>query len=1082
MSLTARATVGLALAAAAAYWATPVAIVVADRLRFYDRPAGYKGHGRPTPYLGGSAVMLAFVLPLLVAVGDYHRTVPLIAGVALLWAVGTLDDRRTVSPTARVMVELAVAGGLWALGLGWHVHLGPGVNLLLTCVWIVGVINAFNLFDNMDGAAGTMALVVSAAVAALGGIRGDAWLTAAAAALAGACLGFLPHNLARPSARIFLGDGGSMPLGFAVAALVMIGASGAVPEWQALLVGLLLVGLPALDTALVIVSRTRRGISILTGGRDHLTHRTRQRMRTPRAVAVVLGAVQAVLSAFALIAVQQGSEAIMVGVIVYLILAGTTIALLEAQERRLALALPERAPPSAAPDEPPDPSWPRGVPRPAQVMLGVLGLGAGMSAFFSGYYDSTVWVPIGLGVITVAAAGAIARPPRMGLPALLAIAGLAVLGGWTLLSGVWSESSSAATTDGNRVLVLAAVLAVALMLVRSERRSAWLVAALGAGTLAVALSVLARLIGHDPRALLEGSRLNSPLGYVNGEACALAIGMWPLIALAESRRIALAGLGAAGAVLLGCEIVLTQSRGAGLAVLVAAALTLALVPGGRRRAFLLLIVLGAIVISWHTLIGLYDAASVNRPLLHPAHVAARATILVSLLAGLAWSALVAVHRRAVARGRAAATRLRSLATAALLALVVAAVGVGAVKAGSIGHQLRVQYDAFVHLSEPSGDLSSPDLGRVFSGAGNRYDYWRVAVDAWTRHPVLGLGAGGFAPEWYVHRAVGEDVQQPHSLEIQALSETGLIGATLLLVFLAGAALGAWRMRGAARESLLTRTCMVAAVGGATAWLVQTSVDWIHLLPGVTAVALCLIAVLVRERRPLREGVVSGSASQPPGRPAVRTALAGHRGAVAATAVVVAALVATGASLGRQGLADLYRSRAQADLAANPTGALREADRSMRIDGDVVQTYYLRAAALARFNLASGAVQTLWQAIHREPENWVTWGLLGDLEVRRGDLNLALAYYRRAQALNPLDSTVASSLETTRAALVASAPGLRRPAGRSQALRVPSRECQGPRPSSGPCARPFWLSRRWPWPTTAFMSILARPPARSTRFP
>ena len=147
----------------------------------------------------------------------------------------------------------------------------------------------------------------------LGLVQSDVWLVATGAALCGACLGFLPHNLSRPSARIFLGDGGSMPIGFAIAALVMIGASSAAAEWQALVMGLLLVGVPALDTCLVVVSRRRRGISILTGGRDHLTHRTHARLRTVRASVAALGAGQALLAALALVAVQGGPKAARAG-------------------------------------------------------------------------------------------------------------------------------------------------------------------------------------------------------------------------------------------------------------------------------------------------------------------------------------------------------------------------------------------------------------------------------------------------------------------------------------------------------------------------------------------------------------------------------------------------------------------------------------------------------------------------------------------------------------------------------------------------------------------------------------------------
>src|SRR5215210_8138812 len=333
LPLEARLALGLFVALALVYSATPLAIRVADRLQFYDKPAGYQGHGRPTPYLGGSAVMVGFLLALVVvSIADWARTLPLVGGMAVLWAVGTIDDRHNVSPALRVGFEAVLAWWLWQAGLGWDVGLGGGVDLALTVVWVVGVVNAFNLFDNMDGAASTMALVVSGCAAVLGLLHGDNWLAVAGATLCGACLGFLPHNLASP-ARIFLGDGGSMPIGFAVAALVMIGAAEAAPASQALVVGVLLVGIPALDTCLVILSRRRRGISILTGGRDHLTHRTHRTLGTARAVAMALGAVQALVAALALFALRGGASSIVLIVVLYFVAAATAIALLEAVER-----------------------------------------------------------------------------------------------------------------------------------------------------------------------------------------------------------------------------------------------------------------------------------------------------------------------------------------------------------------------------------------------------------------------------------------------------------------------------------------------------------------------------------------------------------------------------------------------------------------------------------------------------------------------------------------------------------------------------------------------------------------------------
>ncbi len=339
---------GFGLASLLVFAATPLAIRVACHLEFFDKPAGYKGHTRPTPYLGGAAVMAGFLLVAGALGGDVGRSAPVLGGAALLWALGTIDDRRHVSPGLRAGLEVALAAAVWALGHGWELGLGPAIDLAATCLWILAIVNAFNLFDNMDGASSTMALVASGAVAILGIIEGDAWLVATGAALSGACFGFLPHNLSRPNARIFLGDGGSMPIGFAVATLVMIGSGGALPGLQGLLIALLLIGIPALDTGLVIVSRRRKGISILTGGRDHLTHRTRRRLHSARAVAGTLGAVQMILAALTLLSVEAGSKHLWLLAAAYVAAAGVTIALLEAEEDRLcAAATPEEAVPHA---------------------------------------------------------------------------------------------------------------------------------------------------------------------------------------------------------------------------------------------------------------------------------------------------------------------------------------------------------------------------------------------------------------------------------------------------------------------------------------------------------------------------------------------------------------------------------------------------------------------------------------------------------------------------------------------------------------------------------------------------------------
>jgi Flp pilus assembly protein TadD len=112
-----------------------------------------------------------------------------------------------------------------------------------------------------------------------------------------------------------------------------------------------------------------------------------------------------------------------------------------------------------------------------------------------------------------------------------------------------------------------------------------------------------------------------------------------------------------------------------------------------------------------------------------------------------------------------------------------------------------------------------------------------------------------------------------------------------------------------------------------------------------------------------------------------------------------------ASLSRQGLAAFFRDRADAALADRPADAIREANRSLRLDTENPRTYYVKAAALARFNQADAARATLVQAVAKEPDEFVTWALLGDLAVRRGRFDEARRNYRRASALNPFDSTL-----------------------------------------------------------------------------
>jgi UDP-GlcNAc:undecaprenyl-phosphate GlcNAc-1-phosphate transferase len=340
-----------ALSLVAALVLVPVAMRIAVRTDFVDVPGGYKGHARTTPYLGGAAVCLSVAAALFISGAVTSRYAALFVWAFVLFVVGTVDDRRNLNPLIRLVVEAGAAVALWNYGLGWAVFGSDVPDIALTILWIVGLVNAFNLMDNMDGAASTVAGISAAGVAALGAVNGDTALAVVGASVAGACVGFLRYNLAKP-ARIFLGDGGSMPLGFVIAGAVMASPGTQTFGWSAILALAPMVGLPILDTTLVVISRRRAGRPVLSGGRDHLTHRLRAMLGSVRAVVISLAAVQATLCLIA-VGVSQLSVAFAITAgVAFAVAGGFVIFVLETPGRGRLAAVAHAVPAeTVAPDQ-----------------------------------------------------------------------------------------------------------------------------------------------------------------------------------------------------------------------------------------------------------------------------------------------------------------------------------------------------------------------------------------------------------------------------------------------------------------------------------------------------------------------------------------------------------------------------------------------------------------------------------------------------------------------------------------------------------------------------------------------------------
>ena len=266
---------------------TPIVREFAHRLELLDQPGGRKVHQVPIPRLGGVAMAIAFgfaIAGATIADPDLGSTLGLrpnrapaiLVGVGLLLLVGIVDDTRGMKAMVKLTFQVAIAGLAWWAGLSieqlhfpWGiVELGP-LSLPVTVAWIVGVINAVNLIDGLDGLAAGVVLTILGGfglLAAADGVDPTLYLIAATM---GAAVGFLAYNL--HPATIIRGDTGSMVLGFVVAAIaISLTQDGVHP--QAPWVPIVALGVPLLDTAWAVVRRTARGEALFVADSGHIHH------------------------------------------------------------------------------------------------------------------------------------------------------------------------------------------------------------------------------------------------------------------------------------------------------------------------------------------------------------------------------------------------------------------------------------------------------------------------------------------------------------------------------------------------------------------------------------------------------------------------------------------------------------------------------------------------------------------------------------------------------------------------------------------------------------------------------------------
>jgi UDP-GlcNAc:undecaprenyl-phosphate GlcNAc-1-phosphate transferase len=279
----------------------PFSSRISGLLKAVDVPVPHKVHSTPMPRLGGLAIYGGFWLSILVLrliypevlAGSGSRLAGLFLGSSMILTLGVLDDIFGLGAFVKLLVEVAAAVLVVSFGFRVMPHgslafaggFGEVLVLAGSAVWVVWVTNVFNLADGLDGLAAGIGGIVSLSTFVIGMSLGMMWVSVLSIVLFGVCSGFLVHNF--PPARIFMGDSGSLFLGF-VFAVVIMGFSGVEGRHGLSMIGVLMLGVPMIDGVSAVLRRLLNRTSIMQGDRDHLHYKLLLRNGSRRKVALTI--------------------------------------------------------------------------------------------------------------------------------------------------------------------------------------------------------------------------------------------------------------------------------------------------------------------------------------------------------------------------------------------------------------------------------------------------------------------------------------------------------------------------------------------------------------------------------------------------------------------------------------------------------------------------------------------------------------------------------------------------------------------------------------------------------------------------
>ncbi len=644
-------------------------------------------------------------------------------------------------------------------------------------------------------------------------------------------------------------------------------------------------------------------------------------------------------------------------------------------------------------------------------------------------YPLTHWAPGGLIVLALLAIAVLTVPLRLAeipLSVRMAVGCLAAYTALSFLSILWAGVPGDAWEGADRTLLYLLVFVLFAAWPQSGASAALMLVAWTLAIIGLAGFTALHVASGDIAKLVPEGRLTYPTGYPNANAAQWLMAFWPALLLARSERLwwGLRGLLAGGAVLLASVALLSQSRGSLYATPVMLVLVFALLPGRVRTFAVLVPVAAAIGAVTPAVLNVGDRINEGHGARAALHSATVAMFAASLAAGLIVAGAAALEsRRPLSAGGAARVRrgVGALTILTLLALLAA----GWVAAGDPLTRLEHGWRSF------KGGYSTTTTGgsRLVSGLGsNRYDFYRVALDEFVAHPVVGIGADNYAQQYLLHGRSTETPHYPHSVELRTLVQTGLVGALLALVGLGAALLaGARAVRG---SDPLARAVAAAALAGFAYWAVHGSVDWFWEFAGLGAPAFAMLGLscaLAPRRalvaaRPLASAVSGSLELTRPGPvqsgPPMSVRPARPEGSkrpwhVAMTAVALVAALAAAAALTAPWLSQREVQSAADIWPKAPATAYASLNDAARLNPLSDEPYLVAGSIALRFDELDRADHEFALALERVPGDAYATLERGAIASTRGERATALALLARAVQLDPRDPLARQALVLAR---------------------------------------------------------------------